>query len=164
MCLFVCVLCVYKYIMRDNTNYSYLSLSPLLVLNFLYIQILCNSSLPSFSVYQNCAAVAAAAVTGGIDVLSIVVAVIPPAADVIPPPPTPAVAVAAPSIAVAPVPVPSCGSRGYQECLSVSSAQRDSKNFLMPCPALPTGESSSLNISQLSKICRTSTQKSSRHL
>lgn len=143
--------------MRDNTNYSYLSLSSLLVLNLLYIQILCNS-LPSFSLYQNCAAVAAAAVTGGIDVLSIV----PPAADVIPPPP--AVAVAASSAAVTPVPVPSCGSRGYQECLSVSSAQRDSKNFLMPCPALPTGESSSLNISQLSKICRTSTQKSSRHL
>jgi len=39
-----------------------------------------------------------------------------------------------------------------QECLSVSSPQRDSKNLRMPCPALPTGESSSLNISQLSKI------------
>lgn len=39
-----------------------------------------------------------------------------------------------------------------QECLSVSSPQRDSKNLRMPWPALPTGESSSLNISQLSKI------------
>lgn len=151
---------MYKYIMRDNTNYSYLSLPSLLVLNLLF-SVYTNSMQFFSSLYQNCAAVAAAAVTGGIDVLSIVVAVIPPTADVIPPP---AVAAASAAVAPIPVPVPSCGSRGYQECLSVSSAQRDSKNFLMPCPALPTGESSSLNISQLSKICRTSTQKSSRHL
>lgn len=40
-CLYVCVLCVYKYIMRDNTNYSYFSLPSLLVLNL------------HFSVYTN---------------------------------------------------------------------------------------------------------------
>lgn len=48
--------------------------------------------------------------------------------------------------------------------LSVSSPHRISKNFLIPCPALPTGESSSLNTSQLSKICLTSMIKSSLDL
>lgn len=131
-----------------------------------YIQILRYSSL-SLYLYQNCAAVAA--VTGGIvvDVLSIVVGVA--ASDAASAAVAPAAAVVAPAaspvvVVVDVVAVLSCGSRVYQECLSVNSPHRDSKNFRMPCPALPTGESSSLNISQLSKICRTSTQKSSRHL
>lgn len=115
----------------------------------------------SLNLYQNCAAVAA--VTGGIvvDVLSIVVGVAASEAASAAVAPAPA---ATPVAVVVVVAVVSCGSRGYQECLSVNSPQRDSKNLRMPCPALPTGESSSLNISQLSKICRTSTQKSSRHL
>lgn len=52
----------------------------------------------------------------------------------------------------------------HEECLSVSSAQRTSKYLRIPWPALPTGESSSLKISQLSKIRRTSAMKSSRDL
>lgn len=145
--------------MRDNTNYSYLSRRPssTLVLFRIYkFYVILLSYL-----YQNCAAVAA--VTGGIvvDVLSIVVGV---AGDVASAAAAAVVAPAVKPVIVDVVAVLSCGSRGYQECLSVSSPQRDSKNLRMPCPALPTGESSSLNISQLSKIWRTSTQKSSRHL
>lgn len=52
----------------------------------------------------------------------------------------------------------------YHECLSVNSAHRTSKYLRIPWPAFPTGESSSLNISQLSNINRTSAIKSSRDL
>jgi hypothetical protein len=48
--------------------------------------------------------------------------------------------------------------------VAVSSVQRASKNERMLWPALPTGESSSLNVSQLSKITLTSAQNSSRPL
>ena len=46
----------------------------------------------------------------------------------------------------------------------VSSAQRDSKKTFILCPDLPTGESSSLKISQLWKIRFTSSRNSSLSL
>lgn len=60
-----------------------------------------------------------------------------------------------------------CDARGrFPQCwpAAVSSIQRASKNERMLWPALPTGESSSLNVSQLSKITLTSAQNSSRPL
>lgn len=46
----------------------------------------------------------------------------------------------------------------------VNSNQRDSKNVFIECPARPTEELSSLNISQLANTRRASEANSSRHL
>ena len=54
-----------------------------------------------------------------------------------------------------------CGCGGGAPVISV---QRISKKLRIPCPALPTGLSSSLNTSQLMNICLTSAQNSSRDL
>ena len=48
----------------------------------------------------------------------------------------------------------------FDEHVSNKSFQRDSKNFLRVCPALPTSDSSSLKVRQLSNIKRTSAAKS----
>lgn len=54
-----------------------------------------------------------------------------------------------------------CGCGGGAPVISV---QRISKKLRIPCPAFPTGLSSSLNTSQLMNICLTSAQNSSRDL
>jgi hypothetical protein len=55
-----------------------------------------------------------------------------------------------------------CGCGGG--AAPVISVQRISKKLRIPWPALPTGLSSSLNVSQLLNICLTSAQNSSRDL